>query len=69
MASTLSAPSDTTAPAGAHGAFAHSEHRSARPRIPAADGPCLAHVIIDPRENVWPLVPPGKNNAEMMEGA
>jgi acetolactate synthase-1/2/3 large subunit len=26
-------------------------------------------VIIDPRENVWPLVPPGKNNAEMMEGA
>lgn len=26
-------------------------------------------MIIDPRENVWPLVPPGKNNAEMMEGA
>lgn len=38
-------------------------------RLLAADGPCLAHVIIDPRENVWPLVPPGKNNAEMMEGA
>ena len=37
-------------------------------RLLAADGPCLAHVIIDPRENVWPLVPPGKNNAEMMEG-
>jgi acetolactate synthase-1/2/3 large subunit len=38
-------------------------------RLLAAEGPCLAHVIIDPRENVWPLVPPGKNNAEMMEGA
>ena len=37
-------------------------------RLLAAEGPCLAHVIIDPRENVWPLVPPGKNNAEMMEG-
>ncbi|MEH6698072.1 MAG: acetolactate synthase 2 catalytic subunit [Brevundimonas sp.] len=38
-------------------------------RLLAAQGPCLAHVIIDPRENVWPLVPPGKSNAEMMEGA
>ena len=38
-------------------------------RLLAADGPCLAHVIIDPKENVWPLVPPGKSNAEMMEGA
>ncbi|RZJ02515.1 MAG: acetolactate synthase 2 catalytic subunit [Brevundimonas sp.] len=38
-------------------------------RLLAAEGPCLAHVIIDPRENVWPLVPPGKSNAEMMEGA
>ena len=37
-------------------------------RLLAAPGPCLAHVLIDPRENVWPLVPPGKNNAEMMEG-
>jgi len=38
-------------------------------RLLAADGPCLAHVIIDPRENVWPLVPPGKSNAEMMEAS
>jgi acetolactate synthase I/II/III large subunit len=38
-------------------------------RLLAAPGPCLAHVIIDPRENVWPLVPPGMSNAEMMEGA
>lgn len=36
-------------------------------RLLAADGPTLLHVLIDPRENVWPLVPPGKSNAEMME--
>jgi acetolactate synthase-1/2/3 large subunit len=35
-------------------------------RLLAASGPCLMHVLIDPKENVWPLVPPGKNNAEMM---
>jgi acetolactate synthase-1/2/3 large subunit len=40
---------------------------SAIRRLLEADGPCLAHVVIDPRENVWPLVPPGKSNAEMME--
>ncbi|MFN3230000.1 MAG: acetolactate synthase 2 catalytic subunit, partial [Asticcacaulis sp.] len=33
----------------------------------AEEGPALLHVLIDPRENVWPLVPPGKSNAEMME--
>jgi acetolactate synthase-1/2/3 large subunit len=38
-------------------------------RLLAAPGPCLAHVLIDPRENVWPLVPPGKSNADMMHGA
>ncbi len=38
-------------------------------RLLAAEGTCLAHVVIDPKENVWPLVPPGKSNAEMMEGA
>jgi acetolactate synthase-1/2/3 large subunit len=37
-------------------------------RLLAAPGPCLAHVIIDPKENVWPLVPPGKSNADMMHG-
>lgn len=37
-------------------------------RLLDASGPCLAHVLIDPMENVWPLVPPGKNNAEMMHG-
>jgi acetolactate synthase-1/2/3 large subunit len=38
-------------------------------RLLAAEGPILAHVIIDPADNVWPLVPPGKNNAEMLEGS
>jgi acetolactate synthase-1/2/3 large subunit len=37
-------------------------------RLLAAPGPCLAHVLIDPMENVWPLVPPGKSNSEMMYG-
>jgi acetolactate synthase-1/2/3 large subunit len=37
-------------------------------RLLAATGPCLAHVIIDPNDNVWPLVPPGKSNADMMHG-
>jgi len=29
-------------------------------------GPLLCHVKIDPRANVWPLVPPGKSNGQMM---
>ncbi len=32
----------------------------------ASRGPTLLHVPIDPEENVWPLVPPGKANDEMM---
>jgi acetolactate synthase-1/2/3 large subunit len=36
-------------------------------RLLRSRGPILAHVLIDPRENVWPLVPPGASNAEMME--
>ncbi|MDI7775472.1 acetolactate synthase 2 catalytic subunit [Asticcacaulis sp. EMRT-3] len=36
-------------------------------RLLAAEGPTLLHVLVDPRENVWPLVPPGASNAEMME--
>ena len=38
-------------------------------RLLAAKGPILAHVRIDPKENVWPLVPPGASNAEMMEAS
>jgi len=29
-------------------------------------GPLFCHVKIDPRANVWPLVPPGKSNGQMM---
>jgi acetolactate synthase-1/2/3 large subunit len=36
-------------------------------RLLSARGPILAHVRIDPRENVWPLVPPGAANSQMME--
>ena len=32
-------------------------------------GPCLLHVKIDSRTNVWPLVPPGKSNKIMLEKA
>lgn len=31
------------------------------------DGPLLVHARIDPRANVWPLVPPGHDNATMLE--
>ena len=36
-------------------------------RLLSTRGPVLCHVRIDPRENVWPLVPPGKSNCDMME--
>ncbi len=36
-------------------------------RLLATDGPILMHVRIDPRENVWPLVPPNSANVQMME--
>jgi acetolactate synthase-1/2/3 large subunit len=42
---------------------------SAIARILNEDGPMLVHVPIDPRENVWPLVPPGKSNSQMMEAS
>ena len=28
-------------------------------------GPVLAHVRLDPRANVWPIVPPGADNSTM----
>lgn len=34
----------------------------------AAPGPALLHVAIDQNANVWPLVPPNRNNAEMLDG-
>ncbi|HWR95772.1 MAG TPA: acetolactate synthase 2 catalytic subunit [Arenimonas sp.] len=35
-------------------------------QILRSEGPFFCHVKIDPQANVWPLVPPGKSNAEMM---
>lgn len=35
-------------------------------RLLTAKGPALLHVKIDPRANVWPLVPPGHDNASML---
>jgi acetolactate synthase-1/2/3 large subunit len=47
------------------------DHRSqvsgAIDRLLNTDGPILCHVRIDPRENVWPLVPPNSSNVQMME--
>jgi acetolactate synthase-1/2/3 large subunit len=36
-------------------------------KLLAAKGPVFMHVKIDPRENVWPLVPPGRSNSDMIE--
>jgi len=36
-------------------------------RLLNADGPIIAHVCIDPKTNVWPLVPPGETNDVMLE--
>jgi acetolactate synthase-1/2/3 large subunit len=44
-----------------------SEVPDAIERVLNTDGPLFVHVLIDPLENVWPLVPPGKNNSQMME--
>ncbi len=47
------------------------DHRSqvsgAIERLLGTSGPILMHVRIDPRENVWPLVPPNSSNVQMME--
>ena len=33
----------------------------------SGEAKAIMHVNIDPNENVWPLVPPGRSNADMME--
>nr|WP_246167492.1 acetolactate synthase 2 catalytic subunit [Sphingomonas piscis] len=47
------------------------DHRSevdgAIDRLLSTNGPILCHARIDPRENVWPLVPPNSANTNMME--
>jgi acetolactate synthase-1/2/3 large subunit len=48
-----------------------TRHQEVLPALEAfldAKGPCLLHVKIDPTHNVWPLVPPGAPNDEMLEG-
>ncbi len=37
-------------------------------RLLEAEGPALAHVILDPKANVWPFVPPGHDNSTMWKG-
>ncbi|HEX8667763.1 MAG TPA: thiamine pyrophosphate-dependent enzyme, partial [Allosphingosinicella sp.] len=44
-----------------------SEVPGAIRRLLETNGPILCHVRIDPRENVWPLVPPNSSNVQMME--
>jgi acetolactate synthase-1/2/3 large subunit len=46
----------------------HRDVDGAIDRLLEAPGPCLAHALIDPRHNVWPIVPPGRANHELMEG-
>jgi acetolactate synthase-1/2/3 large subunit len=35
----------------------------------ATPGPALLHTRIDPRANVWPLVPPNASNSDMVDGS
>ena len=48
---------------------ARAEEEDAITQLLTEPGPLLLHVMIDPKENVWPLVPPGKTNDDMMEKA
>jgi acetolactate synthase-1/2/3 large subunit len=43
------------------------EVESALDTLLAAQGPFLLHVRIDPRANVWPLVPPNCANDQLMD--
>ncbi|HUE79605.1 MAG TPA: acetolactate synthase 2 catalytic subunit [Sphingomicrobium sp.] len=45
-----------------------ADEESALRRLLDAEGPCLLHVRIDPAANVWPLVPQGADNGQMLEG-
>lgn len=44
-----------------------SQLTDALTRLLESDGPYLLHVSISEEENVWPLVPPGAANEQMME--
>ncbi|QSX36964.1 acetolactate synthase 2 catalytic subunit [Shewanella sedimentimangrovi] len=47
--------------------FAADEVEQALDDMLASPGPFLLHVAIDDSYNVWPLVPPGASNSDMME--
>jgi acetolactate synthase-1/2/3 large subunit len=48
--------------------LAHADQeQSAIEALLAEPGPCLLHVLIDTAANVWPMVPPGGANHEMLE--
>ncbi|MEP7117014.1 MAG: acetolactate synthase 2 catalytic subunit [Acidobacteriota bacterium] len=52
-------------------AFALHERDQVEPTLRAwlaTPGPALLHVRIDPRANVWPLVPPNASNRDMVGG-
>lgn len=44
----------------------HDEIGPAIARARAIDGPVLIDFVIEPEANVWPMVPPGGSNSEMM---
>ena len=45
----------------------HSEMDGAIDTILSTEGPLLVHVIVHPDDMVWPIVPPGCANQEMLE--
>jgi acetolactate synthase-1/2/3 large subunit len=47
----------------------HEEVGPAIARARAIDGPVLLDFVIEPEANVWPIVPPGAANSEMMHDA
>jgi acetolactate synthase-1/2/3 large subunit len=47
--------------------YSADEVEQALDEMLSAKGPFLLHVAIDDAFNVWPLVPPGASNCEMME--
>lgn len=51
---------------GAH-IWRQDQVESAIDQLINSDGPFLLHVSISEKENVWPLVPPGASNSDMME--
>jgi len=46
---------------------AGDEESGAIERLLSTPGPVVVHVLVDPEANVWPFVPPGAANHEMIE--